>query len=178
MPIAAFIEKTAKIPEGTTANISGNVLTVKGPKGTLTREFKHPNLSMDVKDDKILTRCEFPRVKDKALVGTWNAHVKNMLKGVSKGFIYHMKLVYSHFPVKVSVKGDQVVIENFSGEKSPRQATILEGVKVNAKGDQITVEGIDKELVGQTMANIERATIIRGYDRRVFQDGIYLTGKE
>ena len=121
---------------------------------------------------------DLPRKREKALVGTWEAHVKNMLKGVTQGFTYRMKLVYAHFPVKVSVKGDQVIIDNFVGEKSPRKARIVEGTKVSVKGDQIIIEGVDKEKVGQTMANIEQATRIKGYDPRVFQDGIYLISRE
>jgi large subunit ribosomal protein L6 len=69
------------------------------------------------------------------------------------------------------------VIQNFLGERSPRKALILDGVTVKAKGDDVTVEGIDKEKVGQTVANIERATAVSRRDIRVFQDGIYLTSK-
>ena len=63
---------------------------------------------------------------------------------------------------------------NFLGERFPRTARIMPNVKVQAKGDQVLVSGIDKELVGQTAVNIELATKIRGYDPRVFQDGIYI----
>ena len=48
---------------------------------------------------------------------------------------------------------------------------------MEVKGDTVIVTGIDKELVGQTMANIEQATKVRGFDIRVFQDGIYLVEK-
>jgi len=178
MPIAALIEKTTELPEGVTATIDNGMLSVNGPKGSLTREFRDPKIAMSMNGNSIVVRAEMPRMREKALVGTWNAHVNNMCKGVTDGFTYHMKLVYSHFPVKLSVKGDKMVIENFSGEKSPRFAKIVEGTKVTAKGDSVTIEGIDKEKVGQTMANIEQATTIRGFDRRVFQDGIYLVSKE
>ena len=69
------------------------------------------------------------------------------------------------------------MISNFLGERKPRSAKIMGDSKVEIKGDTVVVSGIDKELVGQTMANIEQATKVRGFDIRVFQDGIYLVDK-
>jgi len=81
------------------------------------------------------------------------------------------------FPIKTSVEGNEFVIQNFLGERSPRKAKILENVKVETMGDNVTVSGIDKEKVGQTAANIERATKVKHRDIRVFQDGVYLISK-
>jgi large subunit ribosomal protein L6 len=88
-----------------------------------------------------------------------------------------MKIVYSHFPMKVSVKAGNIVIENFLGERTPRFAKICGDTKVLVKGSEIILIGINKEDVGQTAANLERATRIRRKDPRVFQDGIYLVAK-
>ena len=178
MPIAAVMEKTIPIPEGVTVKLENCVLSVKGGKGTLTREFKDPKLQVVTEKDAIYVRANFPRIREKAMVGTWESHIKNMVKGTTEGYTYTMKIVYSHFPVKVTVKGDKVSIENFTGEKCPRYAKIVDGAKVSVKGDQVVVEGMNKECVGQTMANIEKATVIKGFDNRVFQDGIYLVKKE
>ncbi|MGD0013781.1 MAG: antibiotic biosynthesis monooxygenase, partial [Bryobacteraceae bacterium] len=54
-----------------------------------------------------------PRVADKAAVGTFTSHIQNMIDGVQGGFEYHMKIVYSHFPMKASVKGETFVIEKW-----------------------------------------------------------------
>ena len=110
-------------------------------------------------------------------MGTFRSHITNMIIGVTAGFEYKMKIVYSHFPVKTSVKGDKFVIENFLGEKYPRSASILGDTKISTKGDEVVLTGSDKEHVGQTAANIEQITRIKGYDPRVFQDGIYITQK-
>ena len=115
--------------------------------------------------------------KDKAMVGTIKSHVSNMIYGVKHGFTYKMKIVYAHFPMTVKVKGNIVSIDNFLGERSPRTAKIIGDVKVSVKGDDVTITGINKEHVGQTMANIEQATKIKGRDPRIFQDGIYLVDK-
>ena len=80
--------------------------------------------------------------------------------------------------MKISVKGDYVVIDNFLGEKASRHATVVGDSKVITKGSSVTIEGNDREGVGQTAANLERATIVKGRDIRVFQDGIYLVSKE
>jgi large subunit ribosomal protein L6 len=100
-----------------------------------------------------------------------------MVKGVSEGFEYKMKTVFSHFPIKTSVEENEFVIQNFLGERAPRKAKILEGVTVETKGEDVTVTGVDKEKVGQTVANIERATAVKYRDIRVFQDGVYRTSK-
>ncbi len=88
-----------------------------------------------------------------------------------------MKIDYSHFPMRVSVKGKSVVIENFFGERSARSAEIIGDTTVTIKADRVTVAGISKKDVAETVANIERSTKIKGFDDRVFQDGIYLISK-
>jgi large subunit ribosomal protein L6 len=100
-----------------------------------------------------------------------------MIKGVSQGFEYKMKTVFSHFPIKTSVEGNEFIIQNFLGERSARRAKILEGVTVEVNGEDVTVKGSDKECVGQTVANIERATKVKKRDVRVFQDGVYRISK-
>jgi len=173
----ADIKEEITIPDTVVVAYHNETLTLKGEKGSLSRIFSHPKININVNDKVIEIQCKNPRKKQKALVGTYVAHINNMIKGVSEEFEYTMKTVFSHFPIKTSVEGNEFVIQNFLGERAPRKAKILEGVKVDANGDDITVKGIDKEKVGQTVANIERSTIVRNRDIRVFQDGIYLTRK-
>lgn len=177
MVTIAEIKETIALPDGITASQTNATINVTGDKGTLSRTFSHPKITVTVENNTIIVFCKNARRKQKALVGTFVAHLNNMVKGVSEGFTYTMKTVYSHFPIKTMVDGDHFVIENFLGERSPRKALILEGVTVQAKGDDVTVTGIDKEKVGQTVANIERATTVRRRDIRVFQDGVYRTSK-
>ncbi len=112
------------------------------------------------------------------MLGTIIAHTRNMIKGLKEGYSYKLKVVYTHFPISVKVEGDKVVITNFLGEKTPRVAKILGDTKVQVNGQEIIVSGSDKELVGQTAANIETATKISKKDRRVFQDGIYIVSRD
>ena len=78
----------------------------------------------------------------------------------------------------MAVKGNQLVVNNYFGERVPRTANILAGVDVKVQNKvEVVVSGMDKEAVGQTAANIERCTTVKNRDRRVFQDGIYLLEK-
>lgn len=174
----AVAERTVKMPDGVTVSVSDGVVSVKGPKGELRRTLTSPGVVVSVADQQVVIRAERPHRKEKALVGTFEAHIANMVKGVTTGFSYQMKTVYSHFPIKAKVEGDRFIIENFLGERHPRKAVILGDVKVQVKGDLVAVNGADKEHVGQTVANIERASKVTRRDVRVFQDGIYLVSKE
>ncbi len=171
------IKEEIIVPESVKATLEDKTVTITGEKGTISRVFSHPKLTITVKGATIGAECKNPRRKDKAFTGTVVAHLKNMIRGVSEGFEYSMKTVYSHFPIKTAVEGNTFIIQNFLGERSARTAKILEGVEVQTKGDDVTVRGINKEKVGQTVANIERATAVKRRDVRVFQDGVYRISK-
>jgi large subunit ribosomal protein L6 len=176
MVLAAVITEEISIPEGVDINIDNDVI-IKGPKGEVSRKFNYPNISIKKTDTKLVLETSFPKKKDKSMIGTTRSHLTNMIIGVTEGFTYQMKIVFAHFPMTVKVAGDKVNIENFLGERHPRTAKIVGSAKVKVKGDEVTVTGINKEDVGQTMANLEQATKIKGRDPRVFQDGIYLVSK-
>ena len=177
MTIAGKIESTIAVPDGVTASMTGNTVTIRGPKGELSRNFAHPSVNVAIGEGDITVSCEYPRIKDKAMVGTYVAHVRNMIHGVTEGYTYHLKIVFSHFPMKVTVKGDRVEINNYMGGHAPRYANIVKGCTVKVNGQDVTVEGIDIEACGQTAANLERATSRLGFDKRTFQDGIYIVQK-
>ncbi|OGS62142.1 MAG: 50S ribosomal protein L6 [Euryarchaeota archaeon RBG_19FT_COMBO_69_17] len=177
MPVAGILDERVRIPEGVQVRLEGDDVVVAGKGHTLRRKLGHPRVRIAVQGGEVSVTSEYPTKREKALVGTYAAHVRNLILGVTQGFEYEMKVVYSHFPVKVGVKGAEVIIENFLGEKHPRRARILGDTKVEVSGDQVLLRGPDIEAVSQTAANIEQATRIRGFDQRVFQDGIYITKK-
>lgn len=171
------IEKIVEIPENVSVEVVGSRVKVSGEKGTLERELFYPKVTIRVEDKKLIIRAEKSRKKQRAIVGTFAAHIRNMIKGVTQGFEYKLKVVYSHFPITVKKEGNKILISNFLGEKHPREVEVLGDVEVQIKGSDIILRGINKEHVGQSAANIERATEIKGRDRRVFQDGIYIVEK-
>ena len=172
------IEHTVEIPEGVSASIDGDTVTITGPKGSVSRDFASARHDIFQEGGALIVRIDVPRRKERALAGTWNAHLNNMVKGVTDGFTYTLKALYSHFPMTLAVQGNQLIVNNYFGERVPRSANILAGVDVKVQNKtEIVVSGIDKEAVGQTAANIERSTTVKKRDRRVFQDGIYLIEK-
>ncbi|MDD1667048.1 MAG: 50S ribosomal protein L6 [Methanomicrobiales archaeon] len=168
------VSRKVKIPEGVTARIEGNLVKVTGPKGMLMREMYYPKVSLSVSDKEFTITTESGRKKILSIVGTFAAHLQNMCRGVTKGYQYRMRVVYSHFPIQLKLAGDRIEIGNFLGEKRSRWAKVEKDVKVALGSDEVTVTGIDKESVGKTAANIEHATRIRERDPRVFQDGVYI----
>jgi large subunit ribosomal protein L6 len=176
--MVAMAVREVAIPEGVNVEISGNKIKVSGPKGEIVKELK---LTKDIKvekvENKVVVSSSSDRRKANALVGTIAAHVKNYIHGVQQGYTYKLKVCFSHFPITVKVDGDKVVIQNFLGERKPRVAKILGKSQVKVEGPIVTVSGIDLDEVSQTAGNIERATRIVGYDKRKFQDGIYIISK-
>ena len=181
MPKLDHIAHKISLPEGVTAAVNGNDVTVAKDGNSLTREFRHPRIEVRDSSGELEVFVNLPRKKEKALAGTWAAHLTNMARGVDSGFEYKLKAVYSHFPMTIRVNGNQMTIANLFGEKVPRVAALPWSpaeveVKVQNKTD-VTVSGADREKVGQTAANIERSCRIKNRDRRVFQDGIYIVSK-
>ncbi len=170
-------ETEYSFPEGVSPSLEGNVLTVKGPKGEVNKTLSFPGISMSLDGNKLVITSEGENKKMKAILGTWKAIAAGMATGVTKGWKCTLKLVYSHFPVKLKMEGDTFVVENFLGEKQKRKIKISNDVKVEIKGNEITVTGTDKEKVGQIAALIEQKVSVKGFDRRIFQDGIYKVGR-
>ncbi|MCK4335405.1 MAG: 50S ribosomal protein L6 [Candidatus Aenigmarchaeota archaeon] len=172
-----MLEKEIEIPEGSDVIFEKDRLNAKGAKGEVSRMFRHPHINLKVEKGKVTLTSAMERRKVKATMGTWNAHIKNMFLGVAKGWKGELKLVYSHFPVKLKLEENTFVIENFLGERNPRSVPIPEDLKVEVDKNTIYVSGADKERVGQLCARIEQTAKVKGYDRRIFQDGIYITRK-
>jgi len=168
---------SVEIPDGVEGILDGRIIKIKGEKGELIKDFSHAPINIQLEGNKVTIQASWPRKKESALVGTVRSHIQNMIKGVTKGFTYKLKIVFSHFPITVKVKGNILTIENFTGERNPRKAKIMGDTKVTVKGDDIIVQGISLEDVSQTAANIQTATKIRIKDPRVFLDGIYVYEK-
>jgi large subunit ribosomal protein L6 len=179
------IEKKVKIPEGVEINIDGKRVEVRGSKGIVIRDFSNPAFDKDVKiervGDEVVISAKKTRRKIKAFVGTIAAKLKNMFIGVTKGYRYEMKIYYVHFPISVETKKigneTEIIIKNFLGEKKPRKVSVKD-VEVEVLKDTIILRGSDNETLGNAAGKIEYATKIKGKDRRIFNDGIFLFKKE
>jgi large subunit ribosomal protein L6 len=168
------ISRNIQIPDGVVVNIEDRKVTVKGSKATLTRDFSYAPILLETDGKTVRVWAEWPRKKEAALVGTIDSHIKNMITGVTKGYSYKLKIVFSHFPITVKVQDKSLLIENFTGERRARAAKILGDVKVKIEAEDIIVQGTKLEDVSQTAANIEMVTRVTKKDPRVFLDGIYV----
>lgn len=131
--------------------VAGGVLTVKGPKGTLTKRV-HPLIGITVEADGVMVVPKDTSKLAKALTGTFASHVKNMVQGVETPYV--VKLILEGVGYKYEVKGKDVVLTvGFSHTVS---LAIPEGVSVKVEKNIITIESANKESVGQFAANIRR----------------------
>jgi large subunit ribosomal protein L6 len=168
------ISKTIQVPDNVDVSMDGKKISFKGAKGSLTRDFSFAPVAIEGEGKNIRVWAKWPRKKEAALVGTIYSHIQNMITGVTKGYSYKLKIVFSHFPISVKVQDKTVLIENFTGERRPRRVKTLGDVKIKVEAEDIIVEGVNLEDVSQTAANIEQATRVRRKDPRVFLDGIYV----
>ncbi len=179
MVLVELAQRSIPIPEGVQLDVDGRRIKATGPKGTLEEDFSHLPVHFALEDKSLRVYSPWARKREVALVGTALAHVRNMIRGVTSGFTYKLKLVYAHFPVtvKVNEKEKKLIIENFTGEKTPRSAKIIGAARVKIAGDEVHVQGTRLSDVSQTAANIQSATRIKDKDQRVFLDGIYIFEK-
>lgn len=167
-----------QIPENITVSIDQGMVTVQGTKGAVQKNLSHSLITISMESNTVVFSSPRASKKERKLIGTFVAHLKNMFKGVEHGHIYKLKICSGHFPMNVKASPHEFTINNFLGEKVPRTMPISSNVTVKINGQEVIVESIQKELAGQTAASIERLTQVRNKDLRIFQDGIYLTEKD
>lgn len=171
------INQKVKIPEGVTVEIDNGAVKVKGPKGENQRVLSHRNIKIQVENGSVLITSKKPTKREKTMAGTFRAHIRNLIRGVAEGYTYKLKIASTHFPMTVNIEGREVAIKNFLGEKIPRRCKLPESVNVKVEGSTITIESVDIEKAGKAASLIEQSTRITNRDRRVFQDGVYITEK-
>ncbi|MDQ4012267.1 MAG: 50S ribosomal protein L6 [Thermoproteota archaeon] len=163
------------IPENVNIIKRGHIVVVTGRKGTISKDIHKLPAAITVTDRTVTIEPEGKRKSDLAITNTAKSIIANMFKGVEKGYVYKLKIVFAHFPISVRVKGREIHVENFFGERSARTSHIVgDTTKVSIMGDDVVVEGPSLEDVSQTAANIESSTKVKGKDQRVFLDGLYI----
>lgn len=140
------------IPEGVAVVTENGVVTVKGPKGELSTTLPI-NIEVKVEENTLETLRANDAIKTKAMHGTTNANINNMIIGVTKGFEKALEIIGVGY--RFALQGKKLVIN--AGYSHPVEMEIPEGLTVEANGNtEITVKGIDKALVGEFAANIRK----------------------
>lgn len=139
--------------------VKSRVVTVKGPRGVLKRDFKHARVDITrLSKSKLKIEKWFGTKKEVAAVRTISTHIKNLIKGVIKGYKYKMRFVYAHFPINtvITEKGAVVEVRNFLGERLIRRVNLYPGVTCaqSKNKDEIILEGNDVELVSRSGTTI------------------------
>lgn len=171
------MQETIEIPETIEVQLEAGVVTASNGDTQVEKDLDHPLVTIEVKGDQVCLETDSDSKQEKALLGTFKSLIKNIIAGLEEEYTYKLKNVYAHFPASVKVQGDQVVIENFLGEREPRRIDIAAGVSVEVDDDQVLVKGADKEKVGLVAGKIEQACYKGNFDPRKFQDGVYITHK-
>jgi len=181
------LREEIEIPEGINAGIKGDEIIMKrvgegSDKSEGANELKRRlegKIDIKIEGNKVILESIKTTKNEKKIFGTMKAHINNMIKGLTEGFKYKLKIANVHFPMNVShdKENNQIIIKNFLGEKQDRIAKLVEGVNIKVDKDDIELDSIDIEKAGQCAANIEKAARVRNKDRRIFQDGIFIIEK-
>merc|ERR1719476_259148 len=169
------------IPKGVEVTVKSRVVTVKGPHGTLQRNFRHVPVTVAKVDHgkKVEVSLYFGLSKQRSCLRTVLSHIDNMITGVTQKYRYSMRLVYAHFPITAAIVngGKTVEIKNFLGEKIVRTIDMLGDTKITkseAVKDELILEGTDIDLTSRSAALIHQSCLVKNKDIRKFLDGIYV----
>ncbi len=142
--------KPVVVPAGVTITQSGNTVTVKGPKGELTREFS-PNITLNISEGEVILTRPDDTKENKTLHGTMRANLNNMVVGVSEGFEKALELIGVGY--RAQLQGKKLVLN--VGYSHPVEFETPEGITIEVPSNtQIVVKGSNKEVVGELSANI------------------------
>jgi len=170
-------EFSLSVPENVKVSLTKKMLCVEGPLGKTRKDFKKIPIDLQVNGKNVIIKSLGTRKKDYAIFNTAKSIIKTLIEGVQKGYTFKMKIVYAHFPITVKVKDENILVENFQGERAPRVSKIRGDTKVVTKGDDVILTGSVLTDVAQTAASLQQNTKVKNKDHRVFLDGIYLFEK-
>jgi large subunit ribosomal protein L6 len=143
-------KKPVQLPDKVQVTLNGDMIQVKGPKGSLERQV-HPAVTIEQNDSVVEIKTDLDDKKKVALQGLFRSLIANMVTGVSNG--YEKQLVLAGIGYRAETKGNNLVLN--VGYSNPVEYVLPEGVGASVENNtKITLNAIDKELLGQTAANI------------------------
>jgi len=172
-------EQRIKLLRGCTVSVKARTVTVTGPKGSLTRSFKHIQCDIRVSGRYVYVEVWLGQKLHRCSVGTIIGHIKNMMLGVTQGFHFKLRLVFAHFPMilKIDEENQRITIDKYLGGIGQKRIPIPDGVTV-VRNEEIKEEydiyGNNLEDVSQFCARVSQSTSTRDKDIRKFLDGVYV----
>lgn len=166
------------LPEEIEAKYKRGTLTVDKEGTEVQKQLKHPQVDVKVQENRVVFKTHTDKKDVKSVAKTFQTHLENMVEGLQNPHTYKLKAVYAHFPMTIKTQGNELIVENFMGERHPRKAKIGKNVDVTVDEEEITVQSPDKEAASQTAARIEQLSKKGNRDPRTFQDGIYIVEGE
>jgi large subunit ribosomal protein L6 len=143
-------KKPIPVPSGVTARVEGQTVSVKGPRGELSRSL-HREMQIALAGDQITVARQSEEKKHKALHGLTRTLVANMVEGVSKGFVKTLELQGVGYKAEAKPYGVNLIV----GFSHPVKYEAPKGIKISVEGNTVVkIEGVDKEAVGQVAAEL------------------------
>jgi large subunit ribosomal protein L6 len=142
-------KKPIPVPKEVEIDIKGDLLTVKGPKGKLSRKI-HPRINIRYENDEIAVSVNDTSKESRSLHGLYRALIANMVAGVRQGFERGLEIVGVGYRAELSGKKARFHL----GYSSPVEFQLPDGIEARMEKTRITLSGIDKELLGVTAAKI------------------------
>lgn len=166
--------KPIEVPNGVTVSLDGTVITVKGPKGELTREL-HPDMKVNVGENEITVERPSDQKEHRSLHGTTRSLISNMVEGVTKGFERKLELVGVGY--RASKSGNKLVLN--VGYSHPVEFEPEQGLEIEVPdATKVVVKGIDKERVGALASNIRAVRLPEPYKGKgIRYEGEYVRRK-
>merc|ERR1712083_909633 len=185
-------EDFVEIPDDVTITYKARQVSVKGPRGEVTKDFSHlavelQRMNQNNKKKKgkfIRIRMWFGGYKQACSVNTLKSLIENMITGVTEGFKYKMRLIYSHFPINaiIAKTNDSITIRNFLGGKQDKTVEMIGKTTVkltpaNEVKDELVFEGVDNAALSLCCARVSQVCKTGRKDVRKFLDGVYVSAK-
>jgi large subunit ribosomal protein L6 len=167
--------KPVEVPSDVTVTLDGNTMTVKGPKGELTRTF-HQDMVIKLDDNKIVVERPSDNKLHRSLHGTTRSVIDNMVQGVKNGYEKALELIGVGY--RASKSGSKLVLN--VGYSHPVEITPEQGIEIDVPANtKVVVRGIDKERVGAIAANIRDVRPPEPYKGKgIRYEGEYVRRKE
>ncbi|UOE94265.1 50S ribosomal protein L6 [Alkalihalobacillus sp. LMS39] len=168
-------KKPVEIPSGVTVTLNDNTITVKGPKGELTRNL-HPDMIVKVEENELTVERPSDQKEHRALHGTTRSIVSNMVEGVTKGYEKGLELIGVGY--RATKSGQKLVLN--VGYSHPVEIVPEAGIEIEVPSNtKVLVKGIDKERVGAIAANIRSVRLPEPYKGKgIRYEGEYVRRKE